>query len=160
MVESRSMVSGQTGWPSVAGSGPSLPSPGQQFAAHPIQLAHMAPPEAAQEGAQGGRRLDYAAESAGRPAGAQRIGVAMQSPPASAEVTRVEILSPGLARPGASPRPCLSVVRLDRALSTPIRCSHHADLGLRSHGPTVRRGLHHQRRRRTAPRTAALKCGL
>ena len=28
----------------------------------------------------------------------------MQSPPASAEVTRVEILSPGLARPGASPR--------------------------------------------------------
>ena len=38
--------------------------------------------------------------------------------------------------------------------------AHHADLGLRSLGPTVRRGLHHQRRRRTAPRTAALKCGL
>ena len=35
----------------------------------------MAPPEAAQESAQGGRRFDYAAESAGRPAGAQRIGV-------------------------------------------------------------------------------------
>ena len=35
----------------------------------------MAPPEAAQEGPQGGWRLDHAAESAGRPAGAQRIGV-------------------------------------------------------------------------------------
>ena len=38
--------------------------------------------------------------------------------------------------------------------------AHHADLGLRGLGPTVRRGLQHQRRRRTAPRTAALKCGL
>ena len=35
----------------------------------------MAPPEAAQEGAQGGWRLDRAAQSAGRPPGAQRIGV-------------------------------------------------------------------------------------
>ena len=38
--------------------------------------------------------------------------------------------------------------------------AHHADLGLRSLGPTVRRGLYHQRSCRTAPRTAALKCGL
>ena len=57
------------------GSGPRLPGPGQQLAAHPVQLADMAPPEAAQEGAQGGRRFDYAAESAGRPADAQRISV-------------------------------------------------------------------------------------
>ena len=35
----------------------------------------MAPPEAAQEGAQGGGRLDHTAESAGCPAGAQRIGI-------------------------------------------------------------------------------------
>ena len=35
----------------------------------------MAPPEAAQEGAQGGGCLDYASESAGRPASAQGIGV-------------------------------------------------------------------------------------
>ena len=35
----------------------------------------MAPAKAAQEDAQGGWRLDYAAESAGRPASAQRIGV-------------------------------------------------------------------------------------
>ena len=35
----------------------------------------MAPPEAAQEGAQGGWRLDRAAQDAGRPTGAQRIGV-------------------------------------------------------------------------------------
>ena len=58
-----------------AGSRPSSPGPGQQLAAHPIQLADLAPPEAAQEGPQGGWRLDHAAESAGRPAGAQRIGV-------------------------------------------------------------------------------------
>ena len=59
----------------VAGSGPRLPGPGQQLAAQPVQLTDVAPPEAAQESAQGGGRLDYAAESAGRPAGAQRIGV-------------------------------------------------------------------------------------
>ena len=36
----------------VAGPGPSGPGPGQQLAAHPVQLADLAPPEAAQEGAQ------------------------------------------------------------------------------------------------------------
>ena len=35
----------------------------------------MAPPEAAQEGAQGGWRLESAAQGAGRPPGAQHIGV-------------------------------------------------------------------------------------
>ena len=35
----------------------------------------MAPPEAAQEDAQGGWRFDRAAQGAGRPPGAQRIGV-------------------------------------------------------------------------------------
>ena len=35
----------------------------------------VAPPEAAQEGAQGGRRLDHAADGAGRPAGAQHVGI-------------------------------------------------------------------------------------
>ena len=59
----------------VAGSGPSRPGPGQQLAAHPVQLADMAPPEAAQEGAQGGGRLSRETENAGGPAGAQRIGV-------------------------------------------------------------------------------------
>ena len=59
----------------VAGSGPSRPCPGQQLAAHPAQLADMAPPEAAQEGPQGGGRLDHAAERASRPAGAQHVGV-------------------------------------------------------------------------------------
>ena len=59
----------------VAGSGPSRPGPGQQLAAHPVQLADMAPPEAAQEGPQGGRRLDRAAQGAGGPAGAQHVGV-------------------------------------------------------------------------------------
>ena len=59
----------------VAGAGPSGPGPGQQLAAHPVQLADMPPPEAAQEGPQGGRRLDHAAESAGRPASAQHVSV-------------------------------------------------------------------------------------
>ena len=59
----------------VAGSDPSSPGPGQQLPAHPIQLTDVAPPEAAQEGPQGGWRLDHAAESAGRPASAQHVGV-------------------------------------------------------------------------------------
>ena len=59
----------------VAGSRPGLPGLGQQLAAHPVQLPHVPPAEAAQEGAQGGWRLDRAAQGAGRPPGAQRIGV-------------------------------------------------------------------------------------
>ena len=49
--------------------------PGQQLPAHPIQLAHVVPPEAAQEGPQRGWRLDRAAQYLLRPASAQRIGV-------------------------------------------------------------------------------------
>ena len=59
----------------VAGSRPGCPGPGQQLAAHPVQLTDVAPTEAAQEGAQGGWRLDRAAQGAGRPPGAQHIGV-------------------------------------------------------------------------------------
>ena len=59
----------------VAGSGPGGPRPGQQLPAHPVQLPRVAPPETAQEGPQGGWRLDHAAERAGRPAGAQHVGV-------------------------------------------------------------------------------------
>ena len=46
-----------------------------RLAAHPVQLTDMAPAEAAQESAQGGRRLDYTAQGAGGPAGAQHIGI-------------------------------------------------------------------------------------
>ena len=62
-------------------NGPSPgPAPADQarassFAADPIQLADVAPPEAAQERPQGGGRLDHATESASRPAGAQHVGV-------------------------------------------------------------------------------------
>ena len=59
----------------VAGSRPSGPGSSQQLPAHPIQLADVAPPEAAQERPQGGGRLDHATESASRPAGAQHVGV-------------------------------------------------------------------------------------
>ena len=59
----------------VAGSGASQPSPCQQLAAYPVQLADVAPPEAAQEGAQCGWRLDHAPQHRGGPPRAQRIGV-------------------------------------------------------------------------------------
>ena len=59
----------------VAGSRSSRPGPGQQLPAHPIQLANMAPPEAAQKGAQGGWRLDGAAQSADGSPSAQHVGV-------------------------------------------------------------------------------------
>ena len=59
----------------VAGSRAGGPGPGQQLPAHPIQLADVAPPEAAQEGPQGGWRLDHATDDASRPAGAQHVGV-------------------------------------------------------------------------------------
>ena len=64
----------------VAGAGPGGPGPCQQLPAHPIQLADMAHRKLRrkvlrQEGTQGGWRLDHAAESAGRPAGAQHVGV-------------------------------------------------------------------------------------
>ena len=55
--------------------GPSRPGPCQQLAAHPVQLADMAPPETAQEGSQGGWRLDRAAQGAGGSAGALHVGV-------------------------------------------------------------------------------------
>ena len=59
----------------VAGSGPSGPGPGQQFPAHPVQLPHVPPAEAAQEGAQGGGRLDHTPQDAGRTASTQHVGV-------------------------------------------------------------------------------------
>ena len=59
----------------VAGSRPSGPDPRQQLPAHPIQLADVAPPEAAQEGPQGGGRFERAPQHRGGPPRAQRIGV-------------------------------------------------------------------------------------
>ena len=59
----------------VAGSGAGGPGLGQQLPAHPVELADVAPPEAAQEGAQGGRRLDHAAQHPPGAAGTQGVGV-------------------------------------------------------------------------------------
>ena len=96
----------------VAGSGPSCAGPGQQLAAHPVQLADVAQPEAAQEGAQSlpSRKRGVEGALAVKPRARAVLPVrnapasSMQSPPASAEATRVIILSPVLARPRASPR--------------------------------------------------------
>ena len=49
--------------------------PGPATRGSPGRVDGVAPPEAAQEGAQGGWRLDRAAQGAGRPPGAQHIGV-------------------------------------------------------------------------------------
>ena len=51
----------------IAGAGPGLPCACQQLAAHEVELTDMRPPEAAQEGAQGGGRLDHTAQGAGCP---------------------------------------------------------------------------------------------
>ena len=59
----------------LAGTGPCVPSYGQQLPADPVQLPHVAPAEAAQEGAQGGRGLDRAAQDTGGSAATQRVGV-------------------------------------------------------------------------------------
>ena len=64
------MVNGASPGPAPAAQARASSSP-----AHPVQLADVAPPEAAQEGAQGGWRLDRAAQGAGRPPGAQHISV-------------------------------------------------------------------------------------
>ena len=87
----------------VAGSGPSRPGPGQQFAAHPVQLTDVAPPEAAQEGAQGGS-FTVPPRVRAVPPVRNTSASSMPSPPASADATRVIILSPLFARPGALPR--------------------------------------------------------
>ena len=76
------MVNGPSPGPAPAAQAPQLP-------AHPIQLADVAPPEAAQESSQGGWRLDYAADGATCPAGRNTSASSMKSPPASAEATRV-----------------------------------------------------------------------
>ena len=72
LADGRVQIDGQE---RVAGSGPSGPGPGQQLAAHAVELTDIAPPETAQEGAQGGGSLSRETEHAGGPAGAQRIGV-------------------------------------------------------------------------------------
>ena len=52
----------------------------------------------------GGGRLDYAASGGAVLPVRNASAASMQSPPASADATSVKILSPVLARPGASPR--------------------------------------------------------
>ena len=78
------------------------PSPGQppacqarqQLPAHPVQLANVAPTEAAQEGSQGGWRLDLPPRVRAVPPVRNASASSMQSPPASAEATKVITLSP------------------------------------------------------------------
>ena len=59
----------------VAGPCAGGPGPRQQLPAHPIQLANMTPPEAAQKGPQGGWRLHRTSQHPCGAAGAQHVGV-------------------------------------------------------------------------------------
>jgi hypothetical protein len=59
----------------VSGARPGGPGPAEQLPAHQIELADVAPAEAAQEGAQGRGRLDREAEDATRAARPQRVRV-------------------------------------------------------------------------------------
>ena len=86
---------------------PQPPRPGPATRAHPVQLADMAPPEAAQEGAQSlpsrRRGVDGALTVPPRaravPPVRNTSASSMQSPPASADATRVIILSPVFGPP-------------------------------------------------------------
>ena len=57
------------------GPAPAAQAPASNSRLTPIQLPRVAPPEAAQEGPQGGWRLDYAAQGLGGSPGAQHVGV-------------------------------------------------------------------------------------
>ena len=59
----------------IARSGPSRPGPSQCLPAHPVQLAHVAPPETAQKGLQRGWRFHDTTQRRLAPASAQRVGV-------------------------------------------------------------------------------------
>ena len=74
------MVRGESPGPT-----PGVPSSRQQFPAHTVQLAHVAPAEAAQECPQRGWRLDRTAQHSFGPAGTQRVGI-------------VDAVSPGQSR--------------------------------------------------------------
>ena len=89
MVESRSMVRGES-----PGPAPSGPGPRQQLAAHAVELTDMPPPEAAQEGPRVDGALTTQPRTPTVPPARSASASSMQSPPASAEATSVSILSP------------------------------------------------------------------
>ena len=62
----------------------------------------MAPPEAPQEGTQGGRGLDYAADGAGRPAGAQHVSVVDAVAPSQDGSHQGHNLIAGIGSPGGA----------------------------------------------------------
>ena len=86
------------------GPAPACQGPGQQLAAHAVKLTDVPPPEAAQEGPQGGWRLHRAAQGAGRPPGAQHIGVVNAVAPSQRRRHQRHHLVARVRPPGASPR--------------------------------------------------------
>ena len=90
----------------VAGSRPGLPRPGQQLAAHPVELTDVAPAEARRKVPRVDGALTVPPRVQAVPPVRNTSASSMQSPPASAEATSVIILSPEFARPGARSRRC------------------------------------------------------
>jgi hypothetical protein len=85
------------------GSGTGREGPGQELTTDPVELANVAPAEAAQERAQGRGGLHHVAQDASRPAGPERVCVVDAVAPARADMTRLRSLSPTAAR-SAAPR--------------------------------------------------------
>ena len=89
----------------VAGSGPGCPGPGYCNLSHPVQLADMAPIEAAQEGSQGeGAAVMSSGDAGGPDRHLSTIGIVYAGSAKLAEATRVIILShAGFARMARRP---------------------------------------------------------
>ena len=85
-----------------AGSRSGRPGPGEQLAGHAVELADVAPAEAAQKRAQGRWGLDGAVEDAGRPTRAQRSGVVDAVTPAADRARQRVQVPPPRARAGGS----------------------------------------------------------
>ena len=85
-------------------SGARRPVPLQQLAAHPIQLADMAHRKLRRKVPRVDGALTTQPRAPAVPLVRNTSASSMQPPPASADATRVSILSPVFARPGAAPR--------------------------------------------------------
>ena len=88
----------------IAGTGTGSPGPRQELPGDAVELADVAPAEVPQEGAPVDAALTVNPRTLSVPPARSAAASSMQSPPASAEATRVRSLSRPPARPGAWPR--------------------------------------------------------
>ena len=101
----------------VSGACPGVPGTRQQFPAHPVQLAHVAPPEAAQECPQGGWRLDRTPQHSPGPAGAQRVRVVYAVAPSQSRRHQGQYLVSRIRPPRRIPQIKVAVRKLAQTQS-------------------------------------------